>query len=115
MTNETFAESRTGPAPFTLSSSRTGDRHLLSLSGELDVATAAGLEAELRRIEAGDADTIVVDLSRLTFIEPVGIGLLVHGDRRSRSNGKRFALVEPVPGVLRVFEICRIADRLSFQ
>jgi anti-anti-sigma factor len=105
---------RTGPPVFTLSSSRVDDRHVLSPAGELDVATASGLEAELRRVEASAVETIVLDLSHLTFIEPVGIGLVVRGSQRSLANGGRLTLVAPSPQVLRVFEICGIADRLVF-
>lgn len=114
MIDQKSAEPRTGPATFTLRSRRAGDSHTLLPTGELDVATTPELERELRRIEASDARTIVLDLSALTFIDSTGIRLAVLADERAQANGKRLMLVRPAPDVFRVFEICGIADRLAF-
>jgi hypothetical protein len=58
----------------TILSEREGDIHTIGLSGELDLATAEGVRAELDRVEAGDARSIVLDLSGLTFMDSTGVG-----------------------------------------
>jgi anti-sigma B factor antagonist len=98
----------------TLRSQRDGGTHTISPSGELDLATAPGLEAELLRVEATDAETIVLDLSGLDFIDSTGIRLVVMADARSRADSDRLSLVRPSDGVFRVFVICGMADRLPF-
>jgi anti-sigma B factor antagonist len=98
----------------TLRSERDGGTHRISPSGELDLATAPDLEAELLRVEATDADAIVLDLSGLDFIDSNGIRLVVMADARSRADSDRLALVRPSDGVFRVFVICGVADRLPF-
>jgi anti-sigma B factor antagonist len=80
----------------------------------LDIATAPALEAELLRVEATDARSIVVDLSALEFIDTTGIRLILEADARSRADSDRLVLLRPHGGVLRAFEICGMADRLPF-
>ena len=116
--HEPSTESRADFPPtvgtFTLRSERDGGTHRISPSGELDLATAPDLEAELLRVEATDADAIVLDLSGLDFIDSTGIRLVVMADARSRADSNRLSLLRPSDGVFRVFVICGMADRLPF-
>jgi anti-sigma B factor antagonist len=96
----------------TLRSEREGDAHVIELIGELDLDGAPRLEEELRRVEAGDADSIVVDLGRLEFIDSTGIRLLVMASERC--SGGRFSLLRGPKQVHRVFEITDLAARLPF-
>ena len=95
-----------------LRSEREGDIHMIELIGELDLDGAPRLEEELRRVEAGDATSIVVDLGRLDFIASTGIRLLVMASERCAEG--RFALLRGPKQVHRVFEITDLADRLPF-
>src|SRR4051812_36743841 len=52
-----------------------GATHLITLAGELDAQGCPELDSELSRIESGDSERIVVDLSDLDFIDSTGIGL----------------------------------------
>jgi anti-sigma B factor antagonist len=99
---------------FAVRSERDGAAHTIAPSGELDLATAPDLEAELLRVEATDADSIMLDLSALQFIDSTGIRLVLMADARSRADSDRLRLLRPRAGVFRVFEICGIADRLPF-
>jgi anti-sigma B factor antagonist len=99
---------------FALRSERGGAVHTIEPSGELDIATAPEFEAELLRVEATDAHTIVLDLSALEFIDTTGIRLILEAGARSRSDGHRLVLLRPGARVFRVFEICGMADRLPF-
>ncbi len=93
-------------------SEREGDAHVIELVGELDLDGAPRLEEELRRAEASDVGSIVVDLGKLEFIDSTGIRLLVMASERS-SEG-RFSLLRGPKQVHRVFEITDLADRLPF-
>ena len=98
----------------TLLSERDGDTHTISPCGDLDLATAHDLEAEILRVEATDAKSIVLDLSGLDFIDSTGIHLVIRADARSRADSRRLSLLRPSDGVFRVFVICGVADRLPF-
>ncbi len=97
-----------------MSSQRNGAVHTIRLCGELDVATTGRVEAELKRVEAGDARTIVVDLSGLAFISSTGVNLLVDAEARSRAASNSLTLLRAAPGVQRVVEICGLETALPF-
>ena len=95
-----------------LRSEREGVVHVIELIGELDLDGAPRLEEELRNVEAGDAESIVVDLGRLEFIDSTGIRLLVMASERCAEG--RFTLLRGPKQVHRVFEITDLVDRLPF-
>ena len=103
-----------GSGELSLTSKRDGGVHVIALFGELDLATADSAEQELRRVEATDADAIVVDLSGLTFMDSSGARLLLQAHARERANANRLKLRRGPLAVQRVFEISGIADMLPF-
>jgi len=98
----------------TLHSERDGDTHAITVSGELDLASAPDLEAELLAVEATDARTIMLDLVGLQFIDSTGLRLLLNAQARSRADSNRLVLLRPTDGVFRVLEIAGLANRLPF-
>jgi len=98
----------------TLRSERDGDTHAITVSGELDLASAPELEAELQAVEASDARTIMLDLAELQFIDSTGLRLLLTAHARSQADSERLVLLRPTDGVFRVFEIAGLANRLPF-
>jgi anti-sigma B factor antagonist len=102
------------PGELAITSERDGDLHVIALTGELDLATAPGLEQELLRVEATDAASIVVDLSGLTFMDSTGIRLMVAANARSRADSNRLVLLRGPHAVQRVFELTGVADLLPF-
>ena len=98
----------------TLTSDREGAVHSICLFGELDLATATTVQDELMRVEASNADSIIVDLSGLTFIDSTGIRLLYCAAARSRADSDRLALLRGGAAVQRVLQINALDDRLPF-
>jgi len=98
----------------TLRSAREGDVHTISLSGELDLATADDVQRELERIEATDAASIVLDLSGLTFMDSTGVRLLITAHARSRADSNRLSLLRGAPAVQRVLELSGVDALLPF-
>lgn len=93
----------------------TGDRAVITLKGELDVAGSGLLEGEIERVVADhDPSTIVLDLSALDFMDSTGLRLVVLSDAKAREGGWRLELVRGNESVHRVFEITRMAERLNF-
>jgi anti-sigma B factor antagonist len=95
---------------------RTEDRDGLThmaLLGELDLSTVAKVQEELRRVEAGAPATLVVDLSKLTFLDSTGLRCIVTADERAREAGRRIVIVRGPDAVQRVFSITRLEERLE--
>ncbi len=73
-------------------------------AGELDMLIASGLRRELAQAAVG-ADHVVLDLSRVTFMDSSAIGAIVavHKELAARGGGVR--LVNPQPPVQRILHI----------
>jgi anti-sigma B factor antagonist len=91
---------------------RDGRLHIV-LMGELDLSTVAKVQEELRRVEAGSPPTMVVDLSKLTFLDSTGLRCIVTADERARGEGRRMVIVRGPDPVQRVFSITRLEERLE--
>jgi anti-sigma B factor antagonist len=91
---------------------RDGLVHVL-LRGELDLSTVNKVQDELRRIEAASPTILVLDLSKLTFLDSTGLRCLVTADQRARDDGRRVVLVRGPDPVQRVFSITRLEERLE--
>jgi anti-anti-sigma factor len=98
----------------TVCSEREGDVHTISLSGELDLATAADVQRELERVEATDAQSIVLDLSELTFMDSTGVRLLVTAHARSRTDSNRLTLLRGGRAVQRILQLSGVDTLLPF-
>jgi anti-sigma B factor antagonist len=85
-------------------------RAIVSVSGEMDLASAAELREALRTAQQGSAD-VIVDLSRMTFIDTTGIGALV-GARRNAPDGQ-FHVAGATRQIRSVFEITGVAQYLA--
>jgi anti-sigma B factor antagonist len=87
-----------------------GDVHLVSLAGELDMATAVGLSDWL--VELAGL-TVVIDLSGVTFLDSSGITALVQARLQIESDGGALKLTRPQPNVERVLEITGLSGWVS--
>ena len=85
----------------------------LALIGELDLSTVEKVEEELRKVEDGGAETVVLDLSSLSFLDSTGLRTIVTADQRARKSGRRLAIVKGPDTVHRVFTITRLDERLD--
>ena len=108
------AERALAAGQFGVHSARRGNDHVLTLSGELDLASAPRVEAELHAAEAAQAGQIILDLWGLNFIDSTGLRLILNADARSKANGRRLRLLPGPPQVQRIFEITATMERLPF-
>jgi anti-sigma B factor antagonist len=89
--------------------------YLIEPAGELDMATAPALEAEIERAERSDAKEIILDLSGLESIDSTGIWVLIRAARRSRMSGDRLRFLRGTGQIERVMVLCRLHERLPFK
>jgi anti-sigma B factor antagonist len=72
--------------------------------GELDLFTAAELTQALREHER-DAPRLILDLSKLRFLDSAGLALLIAQHRRAQNDGTKFAIANASGDVRRVLAI----------
>ena len=78
---------------------------LIELEGEVDVYTAPQLKQQLvTLLEAGNV-TMVVDLTKVEYLDSTALGILIGGLKRSRERDGNLPLICPSPRIRRVFEI----------
>ena len=88
--------------------------HRLALSGEFDIACVPAFAAEMARVEAGDARSIVVDLRELGFIDSSGLRELLAAEQRSQADSHRLVLWRAPDRVHRVFVLSGLEEHLPF-
>ena len=76
----------------------------IALEGELDYSSALILDDELRRAEAKAVPILVLDLSRLRFMDSTGLAIIVSACRRMRRGGRRLILACPTRAAPRTAE-----------
>jgi anti-sigma B factor antagonist len=102
-------------SPLRVSRSDDGRVVRLMLSGELDIATAASLELELRTVEARQPPVLVLDLTQLRFMGVSGLRSILGAARRARREGRHFVVTNPVPHISRLFELTAIDQSVELM
>jgi anti-sigma B factor antagonist len=93
---------------------RDGNRAVvIGVSGELDLASSPGLEQELDRHMSSGAESVIVDLRQLEFMDSTGLSVLVRAHQRAVETGQRFAVVRGPQQVQRLLTLTGVADRLT--
>ena len=82
------------------------------VSGELDIATAPRLAAEVdAAVRPGTS--IVVDLADVTFMDSSGLRAILAGHAAARAHGVRYGVISSGQAVQRVFDLTRMADEIE--
>ena len=85
----------------------TTDGRVLTLvgRGEIDYATLDILETELDKATGSDAESVVVDMRDVTYIDSAGLGVLVKAHRRMAAEKRDFVLQVASPDVIKLLDI----------
>jgi anti-sigma B factor antagonist len=80
------------------------DTSLLSVEGDLDLASAPSLKWALTDLQSAGSRHVVVDLAKVSFIDSTALGVLV-GAQRQLDPGVKLAIACAEENVLRIFEL----------
>ena len=78
---------------------------IIELEGEVDVYTAPQLKQQMISLLESGAKELVVDLSKVDYLDSTALGVLIGGLKRMRERDGNMVLVCPSPRIRRVFEI----------
>ena len=81
---------------------------VLTLAGEVDVASAPRLRDRLVQLITDGPPQLVVDMSGLSFIDSMGLGALVSGLKRARAHDGDLRLAGASDHVAKVLAITRL-------
>jgi anti-sigma B factor antagonist len=108
-----------GPAPFEASAAEIEQGlHVVEVRGELDLSTAADLEAPLEEAIAAADGSLLLDLTNCEFIDSTGIALIVRAwqrvDGRSQNgSGSRVVLCCQNEQVRRVLGVTGLESSIA--
>jgi anti-sigma B factor antagonist len=85
----------------------------ISLMGEVDLAVARAVASALEAAIT-EADSIVVDLHAIDFIDSAGVHLLVHAKHHADERSVRLAILPARERLQRIFRMCGVDTVLPF-
>jgi anti-anti-sigma factor len=89
------------------------DVPVLAMSGTIDLATSRGLAAKLAELAGEPGSAAVLDLANVTFMDSMGLGVVLKAAGRFRRQAKRLVIVAPPGPVLRLLEMTAMDGRLA--
>jgi anti-anti-sigma factor len=100
---------------FQLRQAYCAGEHTLMVAGELDLASAAELGEAVAHIPMDDSTSLVLDLREATFIDCAGLRAILAIRELCAQQRCGFSLVPGRAQVQRLFELCKLTDRLPFR
>lgn len=89
-----------------LQSIRDGDRMIVRLSGELDHFCAQSVRRDLDRLIADrGVRWLILDFSRMQFMDSSGIGVILGRYRQLRDRGGQVGVINMNPHIQRIFHM----------
>ena len=81
------------------------DMVVFVLYGEVDLHVSPELRARLTAAIESGVSNVVVDLSHVTFLDSMALGVLLGALKLLRAHGGELRLVVPTPELRRIFEL----------
>jgi anti-sigma B factor antagonist len=100
------------PTEFLIHRNDDAEGVVLTLVGELDLATAPELERCLQEILAEAPRRLLLDLDELTFVDSAGVTVLIRAKKEAEANGCRVVLRRATAQLHRVFAVVGLANWL---
>ncbi len=94
---------------------RTANTLTATLDGEIDAGNGHELTAAIGPELPDGVDAVIIDMTRLGFIDSSGVSRLVELQQHVTAAGAAFRLVSLPPNVRRVFEITGLLELFGVE
>src|SRR6476619_7173647 len=98
---------------FDLQTETEGRSSLVKIRGDLDLQVVDQVTEALSGIESERPELLVIDLSRLSFMDSTGMGVVAAAHVRAMKAGRRFAIVRPPAVVRQAFDRTRLDEVIT--
>ena len=88
---------------------------LVSVVGEVDVATAPEFRDRLREAIGEGPGIVAVDLTGVTFIDSTALGVLIEAKELCDAEGGTMRIAVSEPRILKVFEITGLTELFEIR
>jgi stage II sporulation protein AA (anti-sigma F factor antagonist) len=92
---------------FSCTARQTADSVVLTLAGEVDLAAHTRFQEDIDRAWDGGTD-LVIDCSQVTFLDSMGLRVLVSTLQRATENNRTVTLAAPSRSVIRVLDLAGV-------
>jgi anti-sigma B factor antagonist len=86
------------------------DESVVELRGDIDLKSVPGWRKTVDDTLAGQPSVLVLDLGQVTFMDSMGLSLLLDVLKRTRAEGTRTVLRDLPPSVDRLLQLSGIRD-----
>jgi anti-anti-sigma factor len=93
---------------------RRGTTTSIELDGQCDISARASVRDAIGRALAGGPECVVLDLGRLSFIDVIGVRLVLELTSRSRAQHVHLVICPGARTVQQVFDLCQVTEALPF-
>ena len=80
----------------------------MPLEGEIDLHVSPEVAESLRTITANKPKQVVVDLTKVTYLDSSGLAVLIEGMQNVQEYGGKFAVAGLQESVKHIFDIARL-------
>jgi anti-sigma B factor antagonist len=87
--------------------------HDVSLSGELDIATADQLTDALSGVQPAAGDRLIIDLTAVSFMDSTGLRVLIAANRNAAAGEYSLVIVTGDSPAKRVLELTRMDEHMQ--
>ena len=92
-----------------------GTETVICLSGQLDTLSSPDLEKEITNILEGNAQNVVLDGGKLTYISSAGLRLLLILQKKMSQKGGTFVLRNIQDSIMEIFKITGFSSLLTIE
>lgn len=97
----------------TITTDASPERYVIGVSGEVDISNASKLRDAINLALEQPTDEVQLDFERVAYIDSTGVGVLVGAAHHADEHGKRFAVVNAQPGVMRVVQLLGVDAEIT--
>ena len=101
--------------PLVIRAYEESDRHVLVVTGELDLSGVSAFEDAARQLCELGAREILVDITRIDFIDSTGLRAILTVKGQCEERSCRFSMTHGSGQAEGLFELTRLIDRLPFR
>ena len=98
---------------FRVSVTTDADTHVVSLSGELDIATADQLTEAMAGVQPAAGSRLIIDLSAVSFMDSTGLRVLIAANRDAAAGDYSLVVVTGESPAKRVLELTRMDEHMQ--
>ena len=91
------------------------DTHVSTISGDLDLYNAGDLRSHLAPLAERERETLIVEMSGVSFIDSTALGVLTGAAKQLRAGSGRLVVCSGDPRIRRLLEITGLLSVLSLE